>query len=217
MVAKIAGGGNPDFGNSGMMLVFDQLSLRLNTLLLDEGVLTEIRTAAASVLGSKTLLGNKLKDVKSIGIVGAGIQARWQLRFLALITDCRKVKITSRTNESCLRNMLKIILSICDKRDKILSMTKIHWVNADLGIWFWSNVENWNIITSRNHGLLSAYTHRSVLFQGFAGRDVAGRHGPRPCRPGGRSRTRNSRTRNKTGTRTSCGGLFYSTIDFQHI
>ena len=80
MVAKIAGGGNPDFGNSGMMLIFDQLSLRLNTLLLDEGVLTEIRTAAASVLGSKTLLGSKLKDVRSIGIVGAGIQARWQLR-----------------------------------------------------------------------------------------------------------------------------------------
>ena len=126
MVAKIAGGGNPDFGNSGMMLVFDQLSLRLNTLLLDEGVLTEIRTAAASVLGSKTLLGNKLKEVTSIGIVGAGIQARWQLRFLALITDCRVVKITSRTNESCLRNMLKIILSICDNSHKILSMTKIH-------------------------------------------------------------------------------------------
>ena len=108
MVAKIAGGGNPDFGNSGMMLVFDQLSLRLNTLLLDEGVLTEIRTAAASVLGSKTLLGRKLKDVQSIGIVGAGIQARWQLRFLALITDCRTVKITSRTSESCLRNVLEI-------------------------------------------------------------------------------------------------------------
>ena len=109
MVAKIAGGGNPDFGNSGMMLVFDQLSLRLNTLLLDEGVLTEIRTAAASVLGSKTLLGSKLRDVKSIGIVGAGIQARWQLRFLSLITDCRNVKMTSRTNESCLRNMLENI------------------------------------------------------------------------------------------------------------
>ena len=99
-----------------MMLVFDQLSLRLNTLLLDEGVLTEIRTAAASVLGSKTLLGSKLKNVKSIGIVGAGIQARWQLRFLALITDCRKIKITSRTNESCLRDMLEIELSIDDNR-----------------------------------------------------------------------------------------------------
>ena len=108
MVAKIAGGGNPNFGNSGMMLIFDQLSLRLNTLLLDEGVLTEIRTAAASVLGSKTLLGSKLKNVQSIGIVGAGIQARWQLRFLALITDCRTVKITSRTIESCHRNVLEI-------------------------------------------------------------------------------------------------------------
>ena len=108
MVAKIAGGGNPNFGNSGMMLIFDQLSLRLNTLLLDEGVLTEIRTAAASVLGSKTLLGSKLKNVQSIGIVGAGIQARWQLRFLALITDCRNVKITSRTTESCLRIVLEI-------------------------------------------------------------------------------------------------------------
>ena len=47
---KIASGGARGGDNSGMMLVFSQETLRLETMLLDEGVLTEMRTAAASCL-----------------------------------------------------------------------------------------------------------------------------------------------------------------------
>ena len=36
-----------------MMLVFSQRSLRLDTIILEECVLTDIRTAAAAALGSK--------------------------------------------------------------------------------------------------------------------------------------------------------------------
>ena len=73
-VTKIAAGGAPGFDYSGMMLVFSQQSLRLNTIILEECVLTDIRTAAAAALGSKSLLGERCADVTKIGMIGAGVQ-----------------------------------------------------------------------------------------------------------------------------------------------
>ena len=43
---------------------------------------------------------NKIQKVRRIGMIGAGVQARWQLRFLALVTPCRRVMITSRSRAS---------------------------------------------------------------------------------------------------------------------
>ena len=65
-----------------MMLVFSQKTLRLETMLLDEGILTEMRTAAASALASKTILGQeRVKEISKIGLFGGGVQAIWQLRY----------------------------------------------------------------------------------------------------------------------------------------
>jgi len=47
------------------------------------------------------MLGDNLGRVQKIGMIGCGVQARWQLRFLTLITPCRDVIITSRSRESC--------------------------------------------------------------------------------------------------------------------
>lgn len=62
--------------------MFSQQTLRLETMLLDEGILTEMRTAAASCLASRTLLGPaRCGKINKIGIIGVGIQALWQLRY----------------------------------------------------------------------------------------------------------------------------------------
>jgi ornithine cyclodeaminase len=100
MVSKVAAGGG-NASNTGAVFVFDQMTLRLSAILCDEGLLTEVRTAAACVYASKFILGEEqLDNVIKIGIVGGGVQAVWQLRFLLSIVKSRKVVVKTRTKES---------------------------------------------------------------------------------------------------------------------
>jgi ornithine cyclodeaminase len=83
-VVKIASGfaDNPKRGlpsGDGLMLVFDQRTGRLEAILLDEGYLTNLRTAAAGAVVAKYLAP---REVTAAGIVGAGIQGRMQLDWL---------------------------------------------------------------------------------------------------------------------------------------
>jgi len=103
MVAKVAAGGGDDTGNTGVVFVFDQQSLRLNTVLCDEGLLTEVRTAAACAYASKFLLGRRTAEITKVGIVGGGVQACWQLRLLGagvLPASCRNVVIKTRSKKT---------------------------------------------------------------------------------------------------------------------
>lgn len=100
-VVKIASGfyENPKIGlpsSNGLMLVFSQKTGELLTILLDEGYLTDIRTAAAGAVAAKYLAPKK---IDCIGIVGCGIQARLQLELLKSVTDCRKVIVWGRNQE----------------------------------------------------------------------------------------------------------------------
>lgn len=97
---KIASGfyDNPKFGiasSQGLMLLFSQLTGEPKAVLLDEGKLTDIRTAAAGALVARYFAP---KDVKAIGILGTGIQARLQLEYLQKVTPCRKVWIWGRNS-----------------------------------------------------------------------------------------------------------------------
>jgi ornithine cyclodeaminase len=58
---------------NGLMLVFSQKTGELVSILLDEGHLTNIRTAAAGAVTGKVLAPEKVFD---IGVFGAGIQGR---------------------------------------------------------------------------------------------------------------------------------------------
>lgn len=72
--------------SNGVVLVFSQKTGGLECVLLDEGHLTNVRTAAAGAVAAKCLAP---KRVDRIGIVGAGIQARLQLSHLRTVTDCK--------------------------------------------------------------------------------------------------------------------------------
>lgn len=92
-VIKIASGfyENQKLGlpsSNGLMLLFCQKTGELLSILLDEGYLTDLRTATAGAIAAKYLAPRK---VNCIGIVGTGTQARLQLRNLKRITDCRNV------------------------------------------------------------------------------------------------------------------------------
>jgi len=64
---------------------------------LDEGYLTDLRTAAAGALVAKYFAPKK---IKAIGIIGTGIQATLQLKYLQTITECKKVWLWGRNQNN---------------------------------------------------------------------------------------------------------------------
>jgi ornithine cyclodeaminase len=92
-VVKIASGfyENPKHNissSSGLMLLFDQKTGELKAILLDEGYLTNVRTAVAGAIAARYLAPS---TVNRIGIIGAGIQGRKQLEYLKTVVACRDV------------------------------------------------------------------------------------------------------------------------------
>jgi ornithine cyclodeaminase len=104
-VIKIASGfyENPRLGlssSNGLMLLFAQQTGELVSILLDEGSLTDTRTAVAGAVAAKHLAPAK---VERIGIVGTGVQARLQLRYLKSVTACRRVLVWGRGEKQLMR------------------------------------------------------------------------------------------------------------------
>jgi ornithine cyclodeaminase len=100
-VVKIASGfaGNLARGlpvTNGVMLLFRTATGELAAVLLDEGYLTEVRTGIAGAIAAKYLARS---PVTRIGIVGTGVQARFQLRMLPLVTSCRDVMVWGRSED----------------------------------------------------------------------------------------------------------------------
>ena len=100
-VVKIASGfyDNPSMGlpsSSGLMLVFSQTTGMVESILLDEGYLTDLRTALAGRIAAEYLAP---KQVDCIGVLGAGIQARMQVEQLKAVTPCRQVVAWGRNPE----------------------------------------------------------------------------------------------------------------------
>jgi ornithine cyclodeaminase len=98
-VIKMATGfpGNVSQGlptGDGAILLFARQTGLLRAVLLDQGRLTDIRTAAAGAVAARTLAH---REVRRIGILGGGVQARLQLRMLGRVTRCRDVMIWNRT------------------------------------------------------------------------------------------------------------------------
>lgn len=97
-VVKIASGfpENPAIGLSssqGCMLLFSAKTGALEMILLDEGYLTDLRTAIAGAICAKHFAP---RNISRIGIVGTGIQAAKQLEILRHVTDCRDVVVWGR-------------------------------------------------------------------------------------------------------------------------
>ncbi len=97
-VIKIASGfyDNPKINlasNSGLMLLFSQKTGLPASILLDEGFLTDVRTAVAGEICAKYLAPN---DIHRIGVFGTGVQARMQVEYLKSVTDCKDIIVWGR-------------------------------------------------------------------------------------------------------------------------
>ncbi|TQV88381.1 ornithine cyclodeaminase family protein [Aliikangiella coralliicola] len=82
--------------SNGLMLLFSQQTGQLACALLDEGFLTDIRTAIAGAIAAKHLAP---ANITAIGIVGTGIQARLQALYLKKVTTCRQLIVWGRSAE----------------------------------------------------------------------------------------------------------------------
>lgn len=88
--------GNPAIGlpsTNGMMVVLSTRTGLVEALLLDNGYLTDVRTAAAGAVAADALAR---PDATRAAILGAGMQARMQLQALALVRPLMQAMVWAR-------------------------------------------------------------------------------------------------------------------------
>lgn len=95
---KFASGfpGNPALGlpvNGGVVVVFDARNGTLAAILLDNGYITDLRTAAAGAVAAKHLAR---ESIDTVGVIGTGAQARFQVQLLARVRSFKTVKVWGR-------------------------------------------------------------------------------------------------------------------------
>jgi len=93
VAVKIASGfyDNPSKGlpsGSGLMAVFDAATGMPTALLLDNGFLTDIRTGAAGAIAADVLAPAR---ITTVGVIGSGLQARYQVRCLRIVRDFSRI------------------------------------------------------------------------------------------------------------------------------
>lgn len=99
VAVKVASGfyDNPRRGlpsGSGLMALFDASTGLPAALLLDNGFLTDIRTAAAGAVAADLLARRSLETV---GVIGSGVQARMQVRCLSTVRTFSRIVAWSPT------------------------------------------------------------------------------------------------------------------------
>ncbi len=82
----------------GLMLLFLQRTGQLTGMLLDEGYLTNVRTAAAGAIAAKYMAPGK---INRIGVFGTGVQGQMQVQYLTKITPCRHIMIWGQDMDEC--------------------------------------------------------------------------------------------------------------------
>ena len=87
---------NPKLGLpsvSGLMMLLSARTGRLEALHLDNGYLTDLRTAAAGAIAARHLAR---QDARVAGVIGAGVQARLQILALAKVRPLERVLVWAR-------------------------------------------------------------------------------------------------------------------------
>lgn len=97
LAVKVASGffENPGLGlpsQSGQMLVISAETGFLQGVLLDNGYLTQVRTGAAGAVAAKYLAP---QQVETVGVIGSGVQARFQMEALMQVRPFSSIRMFS--------------------------------------------------------------------------------------------------------------------------
>lgn len=90
---------NPKRGlpsSSAMMVLMSAKTGFCEAVLLDNGYLTDVRTGLAGAVAARFLAP---EQVDTVGVIGAGAQARYQIESLKLVREFRRVLVAGRTPE----------------------------------------------------------------------------------------------------------------------
>jgi ectoine utilization protein EutC len=86
--------------SGGMMLVFNSQTGYPLAFLLDNGYLTDFRTAAAGAVASKYLAP---QEVQQVAVIGAGMQGRMQVQALSFVRKFKRVKVYDHRTTNIVR------------------------------------------------------------------------------------------------------------------
>ncbi|MBF0707523.1 cyclodeaminase [Alkalihalobacillus hwajinpoensis] len=87
---------------NGLMMLFHSQTGKPEALLLDNGYLTDIRTAAAGAVAAKHL---SREDARTAGVIGSGSQARYQLEAISRVRQIERVLVYGRKEDNVARYM----------------------------------------------------------------------------------------------------------------
>lgn len=93
---------------NGIMVLFSARTGQVDALLLDNGYLTEVRTAAAGAVATRCLAPSV---VETAGVIGCGSQAKFQIEAAHLMRPFKKVMVWGRDLEKaqrCAEDLSKI-------------------------------------------------------------------------------------------------------------
>jgi ectoine utilization protein EutC len=125
---KVASGffDNPKRGlpyGSGMMVLMSAETGLLQALLLDNGYLTDLRTGLAGAIAADHLAR---QDADTIGVIGSGMQARYQVRCAKLVRDIRRVLVYGVIADEVqayadeIERELGVTVSICPTAEQVV-------------------------------------------------------------------------------------------------
>jgi len=90
---------------NGLMILFDAKTGLVRAVFLDNGYLTDLRTAAAGAVAARHLAPAR---VRAAGVVGAGVQARLQMRAAHLVRPFERLIVWARDGQraaECARDL----------------------------------------------------------------------------------------------------------------
>ena len=114
--------------SNGLMLLLDSKTGILKSVLLDKGYLTDVRTAIAGAIAAKHLSN---PDSSTVGIIGAGIQAKMQLEALLLVRNIKSAYVWSRDFEKTktfvenLKGKINIKINVCKSPEETVNSSEI--------------------------------------------------------------------------------------------
>lgn len=122
---------NPSLGlasTNGLMVLFSAHTGLVEGVLLDNGYLTDVRTALAGAIASKYLAR---ESVETVGVIGSGAQARFQIEALKLVRNFSRVLVWGRDRakaEACAADLaasLGVEAAACDSPREVVEQSMI--------------------------------------------------------------------------------------------
>ena len=97
--------------NDGVVLTFDAHTGAPAGILFDGGYLTDLRTAAAGAVAARHLA---LPTIRTVAVIGTGIQSRLQPRLLHTVRPFKSVRVWGRRREAAEATAMEIEAEVAD-------------------------------------------------------------------------------------------------------